>query len=83
MSLGNVTQRSIGFTISEFAQETPRDLKNGLGENHSRWRVVLARAEVILNPDLTCAADPGSNLAGRQGVPLPAFRRLADLAARC
>ncbi len=35
---------------------------NGLGENHSRWQVVLAGTEVLVNPDLTCAADPGFEL---------------------
>ena len=24
---------------------------NGLGENHSRWQVVLAGTEVLVNPD--------------------------------
>jgi hypothetical protein len=58
---------SIGFTISEFAQEIPRDLMNGLRENYSRGRKGARKDEMLVNFDLICAADPGSNLAGRQG----------------
>ena len=34
----------------------------------SRWQVVLAGTEVLVNPDLTCAADPGFELGWEAGI---------------
>ena len=56
------------FPISEFAQEIPRDLMNGLRENYSRWRRGARRDEVLADLDLTCAADPGIELGWEAGI---------------
>ena len=41
---------------------------NGVRENHSRWRMVLAGTEVLVNPDLACLADPGIGLGWETGI---------------
>src|SRR5574341_97205 len=59
---------SVGFTISEFAQEGPRDLTNGLRKNRSwsseEWRRGGKRLQIL---GLQQLSTRGSNLAGRQG----------------
>jgi hypothetical protein len=71
MSLRNGTRGCIGFTISEFAQEMPRDLMNGLRENYSRWRRDARRDEVLVDLDLSCVADPGIGLGWEAGIRTP------------
>ena len=62
---------------------------NGLRENCSRWEGVPRGHEALVNLDLICAGDPGSNLAGRQGFepryrgPEPRVLPLDDLPTGC
>ena len=57
----------IGFTISEFAQEKPRDLKNGLRRIRSRLSCRYSSVEVFEMIDVLSECDPGSELGWEAG----------------
>ena len=63
------------FPISEFAQEIPRDLMNGLRENTLVGEGVLAETKCLRILILRVRPTRGSNLAGRQGFFAAVFRK--------